>query len=126
MTKTGSATDLAKCSFCSKYQKQVAKLIAGAGVYICNECVRLCVDIIEEEVATHQEPDTEPEQNHDEIDQLRSLGRRLSRPPQSGRMAGRISAAVEAVNAEAFDTPEPAPDRILAVVAERCWTASST
>jgi recombinational DNA repair protein (RecF pathway) len=78
MTKTGTATDLAKCGFCGKHQKQVAKLIAGPGVYICNECVQLCVDIIDDELATHQEPETEPEQNHDETDQLRSLGRRLN------------------------------------------------
>jgi len=38
-----------KCNFCSKTQKQVQKLIAGPGVYICNECVGLCLEIIEEE-----------------------------------------------------------------------------
>ena len=38
-----------KCSFCGKSQKQVIKLIAGPGVYICDECIELCVEIIVEE-----------------------------------------------------------------------------
>ena len=38
-----------KCSFCGKSQKQVIKLIAGPGVYICDECIELCVEIVEEE-----------------------------------------------------------------------------
>lgn len=41
---------LLKCSFCSKSQEQVGKLIAGPGVYICDECVGLCNDIVEEEL----------------------------------------------------------------------------
>ena len=41
--------DLLKCSFCGKSQKQVKKLIAGPGVYICDECIGLCNEIIEEE-----------------------------------------------------------------------------
>jgi ATP-dependent Clp protease ATP-binding subunit ClpX len=40
-----------KCSFCGKEQTQVAKLIAGPGVYICNHCIDLCNDIIEDERA---------------------------------------------------------------------------
>ena len=40
-----------KCSFCGKSQKQVKKLIAGPGVYICDECIDLCNDIIEEELS---------------------------------------------------------------------------
>ena len=40
-----------KCSFCGKSQKQVIKLIAGPGVYICDECIELCVEIIEEELS---------------------------------------------------------------------------
>jgi len=42
---------LLKCSFCGKSQKQVKKLIAGPGVYICDECIDLCNEIIEEELA---------------------------------------------------------------------------
>ena len=47
--------DLVKCSFCGKSQKQVKKLIAGPGVYICDECIDLCNDIIEEELAGDSE-----------------------------------------------------------------------
>ena len=50
MTKLGESSDLLKCSFCSKTQKQVRKLIAGPGVYICDECIELCNEIIEEEL----------------------------------------------------------------------------
>src|SRR6476620_12268968 len=47
----GDSGELLKCSFCSKSQKQVKKLIAGPGVYICDECIELCNEIIEEELA---------------------------------------------------------------------------
>ena len=39
-----------KCSFCGKLQEQVKKLVAGPGVYICDECIELCNEIIEEEL----------------------------------------------------------------------------
>jgi len=51
MAKFGETGDLLKCSFCAKSQKQVKKLIAGPGVYICDECIDLCNEIIEEEFA---------------------------------------------------------------------------
>ena len=50
MAKFGEGGDLVKCSFCGKSQKQVKKLIAGPGVYICDECIDLCNDIIAEEL----------------------------------------------------------------------------
>ena len=50
MARPGDA-DLLKCSFCGKTQRQVIKLIAGPGVYICNECIDLCNEIMEEELA---------------------------------------------------------------------------
>ena len=50
MAKFGDTGELLKCSFCGKSQKQVKKLIAGPGVYICDECIELCNEIIEEEV----------------------------------------------------------------------------
>lgn len=50
MTRVGDGSDLLKCSFCGKSQKQVKKLIAGPGVYICDECIDLCNEIIEEEL----------------------------------------------------------------------------
>ena len=49
MARIGETSDLLKCSFCGKSQKQVKKLIAGPGVYICDECIDLCNEIIEEE-----------------------------------------------------------------------------
>ncbi|GAB3273582.1 ATP-dependent Clp protease ATP-binding subunit ClpX [Arthrobacter pigmenti] len=51
MARIGESTELLKCSFCGKSQKQVIKLIAGPGVYICDECIELCNEIIEEELA---------------------------------------------------------------------------
>ena len=51
MARVGETSDLLKCSFCGKSQKQVKKLIAGPGVYICDECIDLCNEIIEEELA---------------------------------------------------------------------------
>ncbi|MDD9207189.1 ATP-dependent Clp protease ATP-binding subunit ClpX [Georgenia sp. 10Sc9-8] len=51
MARTGEGADLLKCSFCGKSQKQVKKLIAGPGVYICDECIDLCNEIIDEELA---------------------------------------------------------------------------
>ncbi|TJY70494.1 ATP-dependent Clp protease ATP-binding subunit ClpX [Arthrobacter sp. CAU 1506] len=51
MARIGESADLLKCSFCGKSQKQVRKLIAGPGVYICDECIELCNEIIEEELA---------------------------------------------------------------------------
>ncbi|MFM8895316.1 MAG: ATP-dependent Clp protease ATP-binding subunit ClpX [Actinomycetales bacterium] len=51
MARIGESGDLLKCSFCGKSQKQVKKLIAGPGVYICDECIDLCNEIIEEELS---------------------------------------------------------------------------
>jgi ATP-dependent Clp protease ATP-binding subunit ClpX len=50
VARIGDGGDLLKCSFCGKSQKQVKKLIAGPGVYICDECIELCNEIIEEEL----------------------------------------------------------------------------
>jgi ATP-dependent Clp protease ATP-binding subunit ClpX len=55
VAKFGDGGDLVKCSFCGKSQKQVKKLIAGPGVYICDECIDLCNDIIAEELAESNE-----------------------------------------------------------------------
>jgi ATP-dependent Clp protease ATP-binding subunit ClpX len=60
VSKFGEGGDLLKCSFCGKSQKQVKKLIAGPGVYICDECIDLCNEIIEEELTgTEEVPLTE-------------------------------------------------------------------
>ena len=58
MAVTQDSSDLLKCSFCGKSQKQVRKLIAGGGVYICDECIELCNEIIEEELAGSQSQDS--------------------------------------------------------------------
>ncbi|MCH1490056.1 MAG: ATP-dependent Clp protease ATP-binding subunit ClpX [Ilumatobacteraceae bacterium] len=55
MAKFGDSGELLKCSFCGKSQKQVKKLVAGPGVYICDECIDLCNEIIEEELTESTE-----------------------------------------------------------------------
>ena len=55
MARIQESSDLLKCSFCGKSQKQVKKLIAGGGVYICDECIALCNEIIEEELAASEQ-----------------------------------------------------------------------
>ncbi len=52
-------SDLLKCTFCGKSQKQVRKLIAGPSVYICDECIELCNEIIEEELGNQARSQTE-------------------------------------------------------------------
>src|SRR5690554_1112823 len=48
-----------KCSFCGKTQDQVRKLVAGPGVYICDECIELCTEIVEEEIGMEEEIEIE-------------------------------------------------------------------
>ncbi len=55
MARLGDGGELLKCSFCGKSQKQVKKLIAGPGVYVCDECIDLCNEIIEEEFSVTEE-----------------------------------------------------------------------
>jgi ATP-dependent Clp protease ATP-binding subunit ClpX len=55
LAKFSETNDLLKCSFCGKSQRQVKKLIAGPGVYICDECIELCNEIIEEELSSTEE-----------------------------------------------------------------------
>ena len=73
MARIGDGGDLLKCSFCGKSQKQVKKLIAGPGVYICDECIDLCNEIIEEELAEAGEVKLDelpkPSEIHDFLDQ---------------------------------------------------------
>ena len=56
MSKSGSTSNKNTlfCSFCGKSQHEVKKLIAGPTVFICDECVELCMDIIKEEVKTNE------------------------------------------------------------------------
>ncbi|WP_298212254.1 ATP-dependent Clp protease ATP-binding subunit ClpX [Ferrimicrobium sp.] len=55
MAKIGEGQEMVKCSFCGMSQKQVRKLIAGPGVYICDKCIELCNDIISEELGAKPE-----------------------------------------------------------------------
>src|SRR5690625_7138552 len=48
-----------KCSFCGKDQESVRKLVAGPGVYICDECIELCSEIVEEEIGAEEEEEIE-------------------------------------------------------------------
>ena len=50
MAYVGDSSDVLRCSFCGKKQSQVRKLIAGGGVYICDECIEVCNEILEEEL----------------------------------------------------------------------------
>ena len=50
MKKKSQSPRAIKCSFCGRGQNEVAKLVSGPNVYICNECIRLCNDILEEEI----------------------------------------------------------------------------
>ena len=54
MARLTDGAELLKCSFCGKSQKQVRKLIGGSGAYICDECIELCNEIIEEELGAQQ------------------------------------------------------------------------
>ena len=73
MARIGDGGDLLKCSFCGKSQKQVKKLIAGPGVYICDECIDLCNEIFEEELAEAGEVKLDelpkPSEIHEFLDQ---------------------------------------------------------
>jgi ATP-dependent Clp protease ATP-binding subunit ClpX len=67
VAKFGDTGELLKCSFCGKSQKQVKKLIAGPGVYICDECIDLCNEIIEEELTETAEVSFESLPNPREV-----------------------------------------------------------
>jgi ATP-dependent Clp protease ATP-binding subunit ClpX len=58
-TAPGKAAIQVNCSFCAKPSSAVAKVIAGPGVYICNECIHLCNDILEEEQQASSAPGTQ-------------------------------------------------------------------
>ena len=74
MPRLGESSELLKCSFCGKSQKQVKKLIAGPGVYICDDCIDLCNEIIDEDVRSGADGATatglpKPEQIHAFLDE---------------------------------------------------------
>lgn len=72
---TADAADILKCSFCQKSQRQVRKLVTGSGVYICNECIDLCNEIITDELGREKEQQEEktslptPQEIYDFLDE---------------------------------------------------------
>ena len=62
VVKFGDGGELVKCSFCGKPNSQVKKLVAGPGVYICDECVDLCVSVLEMETSPTEPPKPSPAQ----------------------------------------------------------------
>ena len=73
-------SDQLQCSFCGKSQRQVRKLIAGPGVYICDECIELCVEIIAEETADDADEETAAASRRlrDDLIELRGIRVRAS------------------------------------------------
>ena len=74
MLKFGDEKGQLKCSFCGKSQEQVRKLVAGPGVYICDECIELCNEIIEEEFSEDIEVELKDVPKPKEILRLREVG----------------------------------------------------
>ena len=61
MTKSHGAVAELRCSFCNKSQKEVQKVIAGPTVFICNECVEVCNDILADDSDSHRRPSSSDE-----------------------------------------------------------------
>jgi len=87
MPKFGPGADVLSCSFCGKSQHQVAKIIAGPGVYICDQCIDLCNEIIVEEmgeVPARRRPDDDEVEAaaravNDAVSHLRTIALRRQR-----------------------------------------------
>ncbi len=100
MSLPGDGKDIARCSFCGKTHQQVAKLIAGPAVYICDECVGLCRDIIANESTGQQTGSTavaEDRQRWSEANQ--ALSARLHRRPTVSELAVELGWDEERVTA---------------------------
>jgi hypothetical protein len=80
--RSGDSNKILYCSFCGKSQHEVRKLIAGPSVFICDECVELCNDIIREEL-------------EEKSQSSRSSLPKLARSPSRGSIGGRLGHAVE-------------------------------
>ena len=87
MAKTHDPNEQLLCSFCGKSQRQVKKLIAGPGVYICDECIDLSNEIIDEELTTPASFDAEslprPPRRDTWVRTSRTSSSSSSRPPTS-------------------------------------------
>jgi hypothetical protein len=82
VARIGAGADLLKCSFCGKSQKQVKKLISGPGVYICDECIDLCNEIIEEALVER------PEVNRDSPPKREGEGTPVKNPSLTEQQTG--------------------------------------
>ena len=133
MARIGESGDLLKCSFCGKSQKQVKKLIAGPGVYICDECIDLCNEIIEEELSESSDLKFDelpkPKEIHDFLEQYvigqdkakRTLSvavynhyKRIQAggdrgAPRRGRRAGQVQHPADGADRLRQDAPGPDP-----------------
>ena len=86
MARPTDSNEQLLCSFCGKSQRQVKKLIAGPGVYICDECIDLCNEIIDEEL----------------LDSLRAATQGPGRPPTSEK---KLQKSLERAKQEGRDEP---------------------
>jgi ATP-dependent Clp protease ATP-binding subunit ClpX len=84
------------CSFCAKPADQVEKLIAGPGTYICDGCVRLCTDILDQEAGDPQETDLSLWEKQSDDELLATLPRMAF---VSAQLDGRVQALVELLRA---------------------------
>lgn len=88
MTETAEQQTLATCSFCMKPSTQVQKMVAGPGVYICDECVGLCAKIIADELAGKPTPAGEPVEAHwEKIDDVERALDLLPKMAKAGAQA---------------------------------------
>ena len=92
MARASEGNEQLLCSFCGKSQRQVKKLIAGPGVYICDECIDLCNEIIDEELTapTHLDLDNLPRPRDMNSVELASHAGRIA-----AALKGKASAGVE-------------------------------
>ncbi len=105
MAKFGDGGELVKCSFCGKTQKQVKKLIAGPGVYICDECVDLCMDIRRAESSDAEAPEPTSDQEMAKMKEERLAALNTAR--QSRREAvHRLDEAVRALQRAGITDPQ--------------------
>ncbi len=123
MTRIGETADLLKCSFCGKSQKQVRKLIAGPGVYICDECIDLCNEIIEEELLETNDQGLgdipNPQEIYEFLDQY-VIGQEKAKKTMSVAVYNHYKRVKAGTNRSKDDTVELAKSNILMVGPTGC------
>ncbi len=126
MARIGDGGDLLKCSFCGKSQKQVRKLIAGPGVYICDECIDLCNEIIEEELSEGSEVSLDELPKPKEIFEFLNsyvIGQELAKKSLAVAVYNhykRVQAGVSAMGKHAKDDVEVSKSNILVIGPTGC------